>query len=62
MAKGARDFWLSRSAGFRVDSPDGRIGRVENVRFSSGDRPDALAVRAGFFSRRLLIVSTKVAG
>ena len=59
MAKGARDYWLSRSAGFRVDSPDGRIGTVEDVRFSSGDRLAALAVRAGLFSRRLLIVSTK---
>jgi hypothetical protein len=52
-----RDYWLHRSEGFRVDSPDGRVGFVEELRFgSSTERPDALAVRAGLFGRLLLIV------
>jgi len=52
-----RDYWLHRSEGFRVDSPDGRVGFVKELRFgSSMDRPDALAVRAGLFGRLLLIV------
>lgn len=56
-------YWLGRCEGFRVDSPDGRIGFVEHVRFGSRpDRPEALAVRAGRLGRRVLIVSvSKVA-
>ena len=52
-----RDYWLHRSEGFRVDSPDGRVGFVAELRFgSSTERPDALAVRAGLLGRLLLIV------
>ena len=51
------DYWLHRSEGFRVDSPSGRVGFVEELRFgSSMQRPDALAVRAGLFGRVLLII------
>jgi hypothetical protein len=50
-------YWLCRCQGFRVDSPEGRVGFVEEVRFRSRvDRPDALAVRAGLLGRHLLIV------
>jgi hypothetical protein len=52
-----RDYWLHRSEGFRVDSPDGRVGFVSELRFgSSMERPDALGVRAGLFGRLLLTV------
>ena len=52
-----RDYWLHRSEGFRVDSPDGRVGFVAELRFgSSMERPDALAIRAGLLGRLLLIV------
>lgn len=51
------DYWLCRCQGFRVDSPEGRVGFVEEVRFRSRvDRPDVLAVRAGRVGRHLLIV------
>jgi hypothetical protein len=51
------DYWLHRCEGFRVDSPDGRVGVVVELRFgSSAERPDALAVRAGLFGRLLLII------
>lgn len=50
-------YWLSRCEGFRVESPEGRIGTVEGVRYGSrADRPDALVVRAGFFGRRRLTI------
>ena len=51
------DYWLHRCEGFRVDSPDGRVGFVAELRFgTSMARPDALAVRAGLFGRLLLII------
>jgi hypothetical protein len=51
------DSWLRRCEGFRVDSPQGRVGFVEEVRYGSRlDRPDVLAVRAGRIGRLLLIV------
>ena len=49
-------YWLSTCEGFRVDSKDGRVGIVEEVRFSSNDQPEALAVRTGLFRLRLAIV------
>ena len=52
-----RDYWLRRCEGFRVDSPQGRVGFVEEVRYASRfDRPDVIAVRAGLLGRHLLIV------
>jgi hypothetical protein len=51
------DYWLRRCEGFRVDSPDGRVGFVEEVRYASRcDRPDVIGVRAGLLGRLLLIV------
>ncbi len=50
-------YWLCRSEGFRVDSPEGRFGQVEAVMFRvRPDQPDALVVRAGVLGRRLVIV------
>ncbi len=50
-------YWLCRSEGFRVDSPEGRFGLVEAVMFRvRPDWPDALIVRAGVLARRLVIV------
>lgn len=52
-------YWLGRCEGFRVDSPHGRVGFVEELRYgSSVEEPDAIAVRAGLFGRLLLIVPT----
>ena len=54
---GPRFYWLCRSEGFRVDSPEGRLGLVEAVMFRvRPDEPDALIVRAGVLGRRLVIV------
>jgi hypothetical protein len=51
------DYWLRRCEGFRVDSPDGRVGFVEEVRYASRvDRPDVIAVRVGLLARLLLLV------
>lgn len=55
-----RDDWLNHCEGFVVDSPDGRIGVVDHLRFGSRPGyPEALAVTAGLFARRLLIISTR---
>jgi hypothetical protein len=52
-----RDYWLCRCEGFEVESPRGRTGVVEGVRFLSRvDQPDLLEVRAGLFGRQLLLV------
>ena len=51
------DYWLCRCEGFQVETPEGRLGIVEWLRFRSRhDRPDALAVRAGRIVRRSLVV------
>lgn len=41
---------------FLVDSPAGRVGYVAEVRYASAGEPQALAVRAGRASNRLLII------
>lgn len=52
-----RTYWLGRCEGFRVDTPQGRFGLVEAVMFRSRpDEPDALIVRAGLLTRRLVLV------
>jgi hypothetical protein len=52
-------YWLRRCEGFRADSPQGRVGFVEELRHSSSvEEPDAIAVRAGLFSSLFLIVPT----
>jgi hypothetical protein len=54
-----RDYWLCRCEGFWVDSPAGRIGLVEGLRFLSRiDRPDLLEIRAGLLGRQLLLIQT----
>ena len=54
-----RDYWLSHCEGYRVDSGDGRLGFVEDVRRPPTSSADGiLAVRAGRLGRRLLLVST----
>ena len=51
---------LRRTAGFLVADARGRIvGRVECPMYGTApDEPDALAVKAGFFSRRLVTADT----
>jgi hypothetical protein len=46
------DAWLAPCEGFRVESPEGHLGKLEDV-FYSGDRPRLLAVRVGRLGRRL---------
>jgi hypothetical protein len=49
-------YWLRTCEGFRVDSKDGRLGLVEEVRVSADKEPEALAVRTGLFRLRLELV------
>ena len=49
-------YWLCTCEGFRVDSENGRVGVVEEVRLSPSKKPQALAVRTGLFRTRLEIV------
>ena len=51
-----RDYWLSHCEGFRVDTADGRLGFVEEVRAGVGRNGDVLAVRAGLLGRRIVLV------
>ena len=52
-----RDYWLHRCEGFRVDSPGGRLGIVEELRFrSNAERPDSLVIRTDWLRRRLIVV------
>ena len=56
------DYRLCRCEGFRVDSPGGRVGVVQEVHFRSRvDRPDVLAVRTGLLAPLLLIPVEEVA-
>jgi len=48
------DLWLWPCEGFRVTSPEGRLGTLEDV-FYEGDRPRLLAVRSGRMGRRLAL-------
>jgi len=53
----AREYWLCRCEGFQVDSPAGRVGVVEGLRFLSRlDQPDLLEVRGGLFGRVLSFI------
>jgi len=54
----ALEYWLSHCQGFRVDSPDGRVGFVEDVCYGvDPDRPEALAVRVGILGRKVVLVA-----
>jgi hypothetical protein len=56
------DYRLCRCEGFRVDSPEGRVGVVQEAHFRSRiDRPDALVVRTGLLGRLLMISVEEVA-
>jgi len=48
-------YWLRRCEGFRVESPNGRIGFVEEV-VGRPEQPEALLIRAGLLGARVLIV------
>jgi hypothetical protein len=51
------EYWLSNCNGFTVDCADGRLGSVEAVRLDSRwAEGRVLAVRAGLFGKRLLII------
>jgi hypothetical protein len=49
-----RGYWLAHCEGFRVDADGGRLGFVERVEPAEGGI--VLAVRAGRFGRRVLLV------
>ena len=52
-----REYWLAHCEGYRVDSPGGRVGLVEAVRRAEGgEQPQSLAVLAGMYGRRRLII------
>ena len=52
------DYWIRHCHGFRVDSPRGRVGIVEDVLYGADrDRPAVLAVRGGVLGGRLQLVS-----
>jgi hypothetical protein len=52
-----RGYALCRCEGFQVDSPTGKVGVVEGLRYQSRiDQPDALEVRAGWLERKLLLI------
>jgi hypothetical protein len=51
-------YWLEHCEGFRVDSPDGCLGYVEEVAWSDGrGSPVALHVRRSFDEHGTLLVS-----
>lgn len=56
LADADMSYWLCTCEGFRVDSENGRVGLVEEVRLSPSKKPQALAVRTGLFRTRLEIV------
>ena len=51
-----RDYWLSHCEGFRVDTADGRLGFVEELRRGADGEGGVLAVRAGLLGRRNVLV------
>jgi hypothetical protein len=48
----SRDYFLGHCEGFRVETPEGRIGFVERV-LGDEDEPETLVVRGGLFGNRL---------
>ena len=50
------DLWLRECHGFRVDSPRGRIGLVQDVLFDDRERVSALRIAAGLTGRRMLVI------
>jgi hypothetical protein len=57
--RSTRDYWLSHSHGFRVESGGGRVGIVEEVLYARRhDCPDTLVVRSGVLGRNVVLVAT----
>ena len=52
------EYWLAHCEGYRVDSPEGRIGLVEEVRRGGSERAESLTVLAGMCGWRRLIIPT----
>jgi hypothetical protein len=51
-------YWLRHCEGFRVETRDGRLGFVEEIREGKGpEGRETLAIRVGALGRRLLLVS-----
>ena len=51
-------YWLRHCEGFRVETHDGRLGFVEEIRDGEGPGGrETLAIRVGALGRRLLLVS-----
>jgi hypothetical protein len=51
-----QDYWLHRCEGFRVESPEGQLGKVHGLRFHDSIEPELLEVRTGFLGRRVLLI------
>jgi len=50
-------YWLRNCHGYRVDSPRGRVGIVEDVLYGAKpNEPSALAVRGGLLGNRVKLV------
>jgi hypothetical protein len=51
-------YWLRHCQGVRVETRDGRLGFVEEIRERKGpEGRETLAIRVGALGRRLLLVS-----
>lgn len=48
----SRDYFLGHCEGYRVETPEGRIGFVERV-LGEEDDPEALVVRGGLFGNQV---------
>lgn len=53
-------YWLRRCEGFRVETPEGFLGWVEDVWLGASHEPDALVVRSGQLGRRVLSLAGEV--
>jgi hypothetical protein len=52
------DYWIGHCEGYRVETHEGRLGFVDEVRENPAD-PDTplLAIRAGMLGRRIVVVA-----
>jgi hypothetical protein len=57
VTQAGESYWLRHCHGFRVETPGGRLGIVEDVLYGEDpERPTALAVRGGLFGQRVELV------